>query len=108
MTRAAHELEGHPVGAPRYERQHGDGIARGIDRLNQQAVAVGGIPQPPQRHREAALGIAITPQVGIDDDLFRVFGAQFAMAADTHRESRTSGAVDRLPDRGHVRTRNRE
>ena len=69
-----HEVEGEAVGPPGHEgEQAGDGaplLDQGVgeQRLDHQAVAVGGVAQPAQRHREPALGLGVAPGLDQPDE----------------------------------------
>ena len=99
---AAHQVERCAVGAPRDQRQHRDDGVAVLDRLDQQAVAVGGVAEPAQRHREAALGFGVPPRVGPLDHLGHLLAAEVAVPSDPNGCACPPRPRHRLPHRAHV------
>ena len=63
LWRTAHQVQGDAGGSPRDQRQHRDDLVVAVDRFNQQAVTVGRVAEPAQRHRKTTLGLGIAPGV---------------------------------------------
>ncbi len=98
---AAHQVERCTAGAPRDQRQHrDDGVL--LDCLDQQAVAVGGVAEPAQRHREAALSFGVPPRVGPLDHLGHLLAAEVAVPSDPNGCACPPRPRHRLPHRAHV------
>ena len=86
--RAAHQVQGCSVVAPRDQGQHRHHFVFSrcvLDSLDEQAVAVGRVAEPAQRHREAALALGVPPGLGPRDHLSHLLAVDVAVAADTHR-----------------------
>ena len=61
---AAHQVEREAVATPRHEAEEAAQGALGVARLDQDAVAVERVPEPPERHGEAALVAAVAAPLG--------------------------------------------
>ena len=83
---AAHDVEAGAVGAPGGEGEEpGDRpalVALGEEGLHHDALAVGGVGEAAQRHREAALGLAVEPVPGQAGEVLQLAGGDRGVPTD--------------------------
>ena len=72
-----------------------------FDGLHQQAVVVGTVTEPRERHREAAFLVGVPPRIGPGDDLWHLIVGHLAVPSNPHRHPGAAGARHGLPHRLH-------
>ena len=107
MPVTTHQVERDTTTPPRHEGQHADdplvGGALAHHGLDQQAVAVGGIADARERHREAAFLVGVAPVVGARDNLRHLGVADLVVPSDADTDPGTTGAGHGLAHRLHGR-----
>ena len=88
LRRTAHQVQGDAVVPHGTRDSMATTLAVAVERLDEQAVAVGGVAEPAQRHGEAALGLGVAPGVGAGDRVGHLLGRDVAVSADPHGQAR--------------------
>ena len=71
-------------------------------RLHHQAVGIGRVAEPAERHREAALGLGVAPGVDLADQLHQFGVGDVGVQPDPGPVAHLLQPLDGLPDRPHV------